>query len=31
VVSRLHGMDVAMWTARRMEYDWHAYKLQGAG
>jgi transcriptional regulator GlxA family with amidase domain len=22
VVSRLHGIDVAEWTARRMEYDW---------
>ena len=24
VVSRLYGMDVAVWTARRMEYDWSA-------
>jgi transcriptional regulator GlxA family with amidase domain len=24
VVSRLHGTDVARWTARRMEYDWTA-------
>lgn len=24
VVSRLHGMEVAKWTARRMEYDWQA-------
>jgi transcriptional regulator GlxA family with amidase domain len=31
VVSRLYGMDVAMWTARRMEYDWHADKLQSTG
>lgn len=31
VVSRLYGMDVAMWTARRMEYDWHVDKLQDAG
>ena len=23
VVARLHGMDTAKWTARRMEYDWH--------
>ena len=23
VVARLHGMAVAEWTARRMEYDWH--------
>ncbi len=23
VVARLHGMPVAEWTARRMEYDWH--------
>jgi len=30
VVSRLHGMDVAMWTARRMEYDWHADKTHSA-
>ena len=30
VVSRLYGMDVAMWTARRMEYDWHADKSQSA-
>jgi transcriptional regulator GlxA family with amidase domain len=22
VVSRLHGIDTARWTARRMEYDW---------
>lgn len=22
VVARLHGEDVARWTARRMEYDW---------
>jgi transcriptional regulator GlxA family with amidase domain len=22
VVARLHGVDVAAWTARRMEYDW---------
>src|SRR5215470_15957091 len=22
VVSRLHGVDVAEWTARQMEYDW---------
>lgn len=22
VVARLHGQDVAAWTARRMEYDW---------
>lgn len=22
VVARLHGQDVAEWTARRMEYDW---------
>jgi len=31
VVPRLYGMDVAAWTARRMEYDWHADKFQGAG
>ncbi len=24
VVSRLHGVDVAEWTARQMEYDWSA-------
>ncbi|HEX6484544.1 MAG TPA: DJ-1/PfpI family protein [Ktedonobacteraceae bacterium] len=24
VVSRLYDLDVAAWTARRMEYDWHA-------
>lgn len=24
VVSRLYGIDVAIWTARRMEYEWHA-------
>ena len=24
VVSRLHGVDVAEWTARLMEYDWSA-------
>ncbi len=24
VVARLHGIAVAEWTARRMEYDWHA-------
>lgn len=24
VVARLHGLDTARWTARRMEYDWHA-------
>ena len=23
VVARLHGIDTARWTARRMEYDWH--------
>ncbi|MGH2494379.1 MAG: DJ-1/PfpI family protein [Ktedonobacteraceae bacterium] len=23
IVARLHGMDTAKWTARRMEYDWH--------
>jgi hypothetical protein len=22
VVSRLYGLEVAHWTARRMEYDW---------
>jgi transcriptional regulator GlxA family with amidase domain len=22
IVARLHGMEVARWTARRMEYDW---------
>ncbi len=22
VVSRLHGIEAARWTARRMEYDW---------
>lgn len=31
VVSRLCGTDVATWTARRMEYDWHADKFQSAG
>lgn len=24
VVERLHGLDTARWTARRMEYDWAA-------
>ena len=24
IVARLHGMDTARWTARRMEYDWHS-------
>lgn len=24
VVTRLHGLDTAAWTARRMEYDWTA-------
>jgi transcriptional regulator GlxA family with amidase domain len=24
VVARLHGIDTARWTARRMEYDWRA-------
>jgi transcriptional regulator GlxA family with amidase domain len=24
VVARLHGLDIAKWTARRMEYDWWA-------
>ena len=24
VVERLHGREVAAWTARRMEYDWRA-------
>lgn len=24
VVSRLYGVEVALWTARRMEYDWTA-------
>jgi transcriptional regulator GlxA family with amidase domain len=24
VIARLKGMDVAQWTARRMEYDWSA-------
>lgn len=24
VVARLHGLDTAAWTARRMEYDWTA-------
>jgi len=24
VVSRMYGVDVAVWTARRMEYDWVA-------
>ena len=23
IVARLHGIDTARWTARRMEYDWH--------
>lgn len=23
VVARLHGIETARWTARRMEYDWH--------
>jgi transcriptional regulator GlxA family with amidase domain len=27
MVSRLYGMDVARWTARRMEYDWNIDKL----
>lgn len=24
IVARLHGMETAKWTARRMEYDWHS-------
>ncbi len=24
IVARLHGIDTARWTARRMEYDWRA-------
>ncbi len=29
IVARLHGVDTARWTARRMEYDWRAEKFQG--
>ena len=31
VVARLHGDDVAAWTARRMEYDWAAGAAAPAG
>jgi transcriptional regulator GlxA family with amidase domain len=26
VVSRLYNIDVAEWTARRMEYDWSTHR-----
>lgn len=30
VVARLKGLDVAQWTARRMEYDWSARRSDEA-